>query len=494
MTAPEKLARRAAHGTFWLGLANVSSKGIQMVVTVVLAAALTEADLGKVTVAVALVNVTQVIQSMGVFDVLARTRRDVATMAGTVLSLSVGVGVVASVAIIIFQRPVATILGVPDAAPLVAIAAISLPFTAVGGVQMAVMHRTLDFRRRLLPDAGSAIIGGLVTIVLALAGTGALSLVLGLLTTAILQPLLGVVVGVRVSPRTDRGAAVEAVRWIRVVGPAAIAEVLLINIDYPMVARVLGQDALGVYSLAFRIAWVPYIVGAVVLGAVAFPVYTTMLRDGHGDRLPAASAMFTRAVLVCVCGMYVVLALLAHRIVVLNPRWEAAEPVLLVLCAYGVSISLLRIWYETFLAAGHARWYLALEVARLVLLAGGLIALTQYGIVWAAVAQFAAAAVMLPFAWWAMWRCGAAPSLADFGWALWGIAVPSAAACATSAVIRLSGLAGPDGSLVRAIGEGLVVAGVFAGVAYLTNRHLLVQLRTRGHADNADLRAAEGIS
>ena len=68
--------------------------------------------------------------------------------------------------------PIATALGAPDAAGLLRLAAFSLPFTAAGGVQMAVMHRDLDFRRRMLPDAGSMILGAAVTVVLALLGTG----------------------------------------------------------------------------------------------------------------------------------------------------------------------------------------------------------------------------------------------------------------------------------------------------------------------------------
>ncbi|MDF0530675.1 oligosaccharide flippase family protein [Tsukamurella sp. 8F] len=475
----ETLTKRAASGALWLGLTNVCSKGMQMVVTVVLAATLTQADLGRVTVAVALVNVSQVIQSMGVFDVLARTDRDPKRMAGTVMSISVAVGALVAFVAVVFSHRVASLLGAPDAAGLVALTALSLPFTAVGGVQMAVMHRTLDFRRRVLPDAGSAIIGGIVTVVLAVTGAGPYSLALGLLTTAVLQPILGMFVGVRIVPAWDPAAAGEALRWVRVVGPAAVAGILLVNIDYPTVAHVLGADALGVYSLAFRIAWIPYIMGAVVLGAVAFPVYTHMIRDGRRDELPGASAMFTRAVIVGVCGMYVLIALLAHRVVVLNPRWVDAEPVLLVLCGYGIAISLLHTWYETAMAAGQARWYLVLELVRLVLLAGGLLALTRFGVVWAAVAQLAAAAVLVPFAWLGMARSGAAPSPADFGRALWGLAVPSAAAAAVSAAYRLSPLAGADGSVVRGVAEGLLVTAVFAAVAYLTNRELIGQLRSQ---------------
>ena len=83
---------------------------------------------------------------------------------------------------------------------------------------MALMHRALNFRQRMLPDGGSAVLGAGVTIGLATAGDGAVSLAIGLVVAAVLQPIFGYVVGVRVRPIWDRSAAGEAVHWIGIVG------------------------------------------------------------------------------------------------------------------------------------------------------------------------------------------------------------------------------------------------------------------------------------
>ncbi len=481
----DDLTGRATRGAAWLGATNLVSKGTQMGVTVVLAATLSEAELGRVTVAVALVNVSQVIQSMGVFDVLARTRRSVTVMAGTVLTLSLTVAGALALAVVLLRRPLAAALGGPDAAPLLAITAVSLPFAAAGGVQMAVMHRGLDFRRRVLPDAGSAVAGGVVTVVLAVLGHGGYSLALGLLCTAVLQPVLGRAVGVRIRPGWDAAAAREAVRWARVVGPAALVGVLLVNIDYPAVARLLGTEALGVYSMAFRIAWIPYITGAVVLGAVAFPVYTAMIRDGRRAAVPAAVALFTRAVVVLVGGLYVLIALLAPRIVVLDARWAPAVPVLLVLCCYGFASSLLHTWYEPTMAVGRPRCFLVLEVVRLVLLVAGLALMTRHGVVAAATAQAIAAAVLVPAAWWAMRRSGCGPGAVELRRAAGALALPAACTVGAWFAVEHTPLAGPADSLRTAIGEGVLLVAVFGASAYAVNRGALARLRAQ--------RAGEGV-
>ncbi|MBB4905948.1 oligosaccharide flippase family protein [Actinophytocola algeriensis] len=469
------IGSHAVRGTLWLGLVNLVSKGSQVVVTLVLAATLTEGGLGSVALAVAVVNIGQVIQAMGVYDVIGRTERDPDRLAGTVLTLSVGTGLALAAVLVAAAAPVAALLGAPDAAPLVRLAAVSLPFTAAGGVQMAVMHRRLDFRRRLLPDAGSAVLGAAVTVVLAVTGAGPVALVAGLLCTAVAQPVLGAVVGVPPRPAWDAGAAREALGWIAVVGPAALVAIVLVNVDYLAIGHVLGPAAVGVYSLAYRIAWVPYIMVAIVLAAVAFPVYTKLVRDGDRAALPAATARFTRATLVVTAGLYLVIALLADRVVLLGDRWAPATPVLVLLCAYGLAISLLQSWYQVIKAAGQARCYLLLEVTHLVSLGAALVLVTRHGMVAVAAAQVAAAWLLVVLTWCVLTRLALAfptAELAAMTAAVLGAAVP----CVAVAVLA-DRLFGPPGTVAGVLAEALALVVAYAGGSLLTQRAAVRELR-----------------
>jgi PST family polysaccharide transporter len=456
----------AARGSLWLGLVNLVSKGSQVAVTLALAAFLTEDGLGTVALVVSLVNIGQVVHSMGVYDVLSRTERDPGMVAGTVLTMSVGVAVALTAALVLAASPVATVLGAPGAAPLVQLAALSLPFTAAGGVQLALMHRDLDFRRRLLPDAGSAVLGGAVTVGFASTGAGPVALVIGLLCTAVAQPLLAAVVGVRPRPGWDRGAAREAAGWIAVVGPGAVVAILLVNLDYFAIGHVLGPAAVGVYSLAFRIAWVPYLTVAIVLAAVMFPVCTRLVRAGRAGDLAGVTARFTRATLVVAGGLYVIAALLADRVVLLGDRWAPAAPVLVLLCGYGLGLSLLQVWYQALKAAGHARRYLVLEVGHLVGLAGAVTLSVGHGMVAVAVAQVAVAWLVVALTWWTMARHGLAFPRSELGRMAVDVACP--ALLCVGAALLAHPLVGPPDSVSGALAEGAVLAGAYAGGVLLT--------------------------
>ncbi|MCT2581995.1 oligosaccharide flippase family protein [Actinophytocola gossypii] len=467
------LGAGAVRGTLWLGLVNLVSKGSQVVVTLTLAAFLTEDGLGAVALAVAVVNIGQVVQAMGVYDVIGRTAGDPDRVAATVLTLSVAAGVALAAVLALAAGPLAALLGSPDAAPLLRLAALSLPFTAAGGVQMALMHRRLDFRRRMLPDAGSAVLGAALTVVLAAGGTGPVSLVAGLLCTAVAQPLLGAVVGVRPLAGWDAAAAGEALRWIAVVGPAAVVAILLVNVDYLAIGHVLGPAEVGVYSLAFRIAWVPYVVVAVVLAAVAFPVYARLVRAD--EELPAAVARFTRAALVVCGGLYLVAGLLADHVVLLGSRWAPAAPALVLLCAYGLGLGLLHTWYQALKAAGYARRYLLLEVTHLVTLAGALVVVTRHGVVAVAAAQAVVAWVLVAVAWRALARRGLAfpgAELAGMAGGVLGAAVP----CVAVALLA-DRLLGPPASVPATVAEALLLAATYAGASLLTQRAAVRELR-----------------
>ncbi|CCH33205.1 oligosaccharide flippase family protein [Actinosynnema sp. NPDC047251] len=461
----------AVRGSLWLFLVNLVGKGGQMAVTLVLAALLTEEGLGLVALTVSLVNIGQVVQSMGVYDVISRTGRDPRRMAGTLLVLSVGTGAALALALVAAADPIAAALDAPAVAPLIRLAALSLPFSAAAGVQLGLMHRDLDFRRRLLPDAGGAVLGAATTIVLAVQGFGPYALVYGLLCTAVAQPVLGAVAGVWVRPAWDVDAAVEAVRWIAVVGPGALVAVLLVNVDYLAIGRELGTEAVGVYSLAYRLAWVPYIMVAVVLGGVVFPLCAKLIRTGRRDELPQAAGRFTHAVLVVTGGLYAVTAALADRVVLFGDRWAPAALPLVLLCGYGLGFGLLHLWYQVIRAAGHARRYLALELAHLVALVVGLALCTRYGVVAVAATQLVVVWAMVPLAWIVLARNGIAPP----GLTRMVAAVGAGVGCCLAAGWVFGDLFGP--SLPGALGEAAVLVLGYTAAALPANRRTVRELR-----------------
>ncbi|SFQ99583.1 polysaccharide transporter, PST family [Lentzea waywayandensis] len=461
----------AVRGSLWLFAVNLVSKSSQIVVTLALALFLTEADLGAVALVVSVVNIGQVIQAMGVYDIVSRTALDPQRTAGTVLTMSIAAGVTLTAIIIATADPIADALGTPEAAGMLRLAALTLPFTAAGGVQMALMHRNLDFRRRMLPDAGGMLIGAVVTVTLAAQGTGPMALVWGLLCTAVAQPVLAAVAGARIRPGWDRDAATEATKWLAVVGPGALIAVLLINVDYLAIGHVLGPEAVGGYSLAFRIAWVPYIMIAVVLGGVLFPICAELVRNGQTSRLSTTLQRFTVATLTITGGLYVVTALSAHGIVVLGEQWTDAAHILVLLCGYGLGLSLLHVWYQVIRAAGHARQYLALEATHLVALLTALAFTTELGPQAVALTQLAVVWLLVPVTWLVLARNGLAFPLP--------LRATTSVIGAAALCLAISTLLPEGKNIAGLVATGLVLLATYCAITLPLNRTVLIGLKER---------------
>jgi PST family polysaccharide transporter len=163
-----------------------------------------------------------------------------------------------------------------------------------------------------------------------------------------------------------------------------------------VIARELGDAATGYYSLAFRIVYMPYIIVAVALGGVAFPIYSKMMRDRPEADISAAFGQFLHANFVVVGGLYLLLALNADRVVLISSRWSQSGPVLSILCIYGFLLSLLQTCYVALRASGRLRTYVAAETLHALVLGLALVVFTPlWGIQGAAFAQVLAISAIL---------------------------------------------------------------------------------------------------
>jgi hypothetical protein len=141
------------------------------------------------------------------------------------------------------------------------------------------------------------------------------------------------------------------------------------------------------------------------------------------------------------------------------------------LCAYGLGLGLLHTWYQVVRAAGHARWYLALEVTHLVTLLGALAVTTPHGVLPVAVAQAVIVWLLVPLTWWVLARHGLAFPPGELVRTVAGLL---AAGVACVVVARI--LPATDG-IAGALFVGFVLLGVHAAVVLPLNREAVRELR-----------------
>jgi O-antigen/teichoic acid export membrane protein len=220
--------------------------------------------------------------------------------------------------------------------------------------------------------------------------------VAGQIVQGVLYVILAWSVGTRLRPGWDGTLAREIVGYGANITGASLVLLLLLNVDYVIVGRRLGASSLGVYSLAFRICYLPYISLSYVINGAAFPFYC---RLPSRQELSRAVPRVVAAVAALTMPLFAGLALEAQHVVLLGQRWEAATGAIRLLAAYGFVLSVLHTGQVVLKAVGAPRLLLVTRTLHLVALTLCLLLTASHGITVVAATQAVVVTAMAVITW-----------------------------------------------------------------------------------------------
>jgi O-antigen/teichoic acid export membrane protein len=113
---------------------------------------------------------------------------------------------------------------------------------------------------------------------------------------------------------------------------ASVMEFLLQNVDYVLVGRMLGAQALGFYTIAFRLAIIPMLTITLVVASVAFPAAVKLVHASSKVQELSRTSLRLGCASVFLFGTG--LAALAPFLQILGTRWYPAVPVARLLGIY----------------------------------------------------------------------------------------------------------------------------------------------------------------
>lgn len=294
---PPDLGRRAVRGLGYAVVTFVCERGLVFAAMLVLARLLVPSEFGVVAFALAVINYLDALTDLGLGSALIyRTDGSDDDVSSTSFWLGIGGALVLGTGLFVAAPAIAHIGDVPAAVPLLRALALQFPISALGNVHEYRLRASLDFRRLFGPRFAGAFGKGLVSLVAALCGAGAWSLVLGQLVGELARAV----------------ALWRAARWLprlRVVrakvpsllryGLGIVAVGLLgngaKNFDYLVVGAKLGKAALGFYYLAFRMPELIVLSVFQIGNDVLFPFYAR-LNDAGTERASSDGMNATDAV------------------------------------------------------------------------------------------------------------------------------------------------------------------------------------------------------
>jgi O-antigen/teichoic acid export membrane protein len=342
-------------GLSWVGAGHVVGQAFWFGSLLLLAALLPPRAFGTVTVGLLMVTAAARLMEAGTRGSIIVASRLTRNNIITSLVGNVGAGVLLSGLIVVVSVPMARTFA-HGANPLVLqILGLSVVLYAPAIVPLAMLEKRLQFKRRATVQAGAAISASIVAIAAAAFGAGVWALVIRQLVFQALLGICGWIAARRlVPPRDPRSPR----NWARLKRQGAVGFMLfsltdfvVFNADYLIVGHLTNVAQLGLYSMAFSIAFAPVTQFSSQLGSVFFPAAAASDPETRSRRTILAVRLACFVLLPLVPVAIVLAPVLVPAL--LGERWRGMVPPFQILIMVGVAHAIVNIIGDSLSGSGQ---------------------------------------------------------------------------------------------------------------------------------------------
>jgi O-antigen/teichoic acid export membrane protein len=449
--------RRAGHALIWNGVQKVLSKALYLLGTLVLGRLLTPQDFGLVAIAAVAVTTAMGATETGMTTAIVQSSSRDAAHYDLAWTVNVLRGTVVCLALIVAAPLIARLFEDAGAVGAIRLLAFVPLIASLASPRLADLIRELKFSGLAMTGIGTVVVDLGVSV--ALAGSmGGMAIILGKIAGAAMLTVSSYFIAPH-SPRfrlrhTAGRHLIAFGRWIFAIAILGVASDLILKI---LISTRLGVAALGLFSLADKLAETPNQLANEAVGSVAMPLYAQLRSDQN--RLKSALRSHVTALMCFLLPATALLVALAGPLEqrVLGPAWAGTSP-MVVLLAVGYLLELLFQAITPLLTATGAvpRLFLVDLLQYIVLIGSMALFSGPYGLVAAGIARILASLVVV--------IAGVAVSPPIFA--------PVAAQLTRSGVI-LSTLAALSGAAAWAVAQaipgaaGVVCGGAAGGMIFL---------------------------
>ena len=467
----EPLDQLVKRGLAWSFLNTASTRGINFLITVVLAHLVAPKDWGVYAVALVTMQLLLSLNDVGISSAIVRFPGDISEVAATGMTLIFTASILLYGILFALAPVVARVLNVPGATGVLRLLAVSVLLDAAFAVQSAGLTREFKQQFRAFSDMANLIVFSSVAIGLALHGSGPWALAWAQIAGTIAGGIvIWITSPVRVRPGFDPDVARGLIHFGLPLTGSAFLTFAMLNADYVVVGHVLGPVALGFYYLAFNISSWPVTTISFTVRRVSLAGFSRLQHDpGEMRAAFLRAAQMLSAVAFPICAL---LVSLAGSLVgfVYGDRWAASAAPLRWLALLGAMRVVAELGYDYLVAAGRPRATVVMQASWFVALVPALtIGAHLNGIAGVGAGHVVVAVgVVLPVMLWCLNRTGLAP-IAVLRVLSGSVAVAAATGAAAYFATKL--VTNEFARLAIGASSGALVGLAIVGIAWRLGRH-----------------------
>jgi O-antigen/teichoic acid export membrane protein len=377
----KSLASSVFRGAAWLFSSYGLSKLNRMIIMLTIVALLSPEAYGVVSLCSVIIFVGEITTELGIWQAVVHNRDPDERFLNTAFTANVLGGCVIVVGLLLGAPLIAQFYHQPELTNVLRVMAPGLLAEAMFFVPDGWLRKQLKFRIRSVAEVGSSFVAVVTTITLLFLEVGVMSFAVGYLVEKIFR-CTSILIIARWRPTFQLywSSLREIASYAKFISSAEVAKLVSSNVDFLIVARVLGAGPLGLYTLGFNLANYPVTNFAIILSRIAFPTFAILQEDP--DYCRRAYLRIVQIVAGLVIPLLVMLAILAAPLIVgcLGERWQSAVFPTQVLVIAGISRAISIPGSDLLRASGFPNLPLKINVAETLALIGALVALASWGI------------------------------------------------------------------------------------------------------------------
>jgi O-antigen/teichoic acid export membrane protein len=328
-----RLRRKLRAAAPWALAESILSGATGFATTLIVARLLRPEELGSASAALALGAIIQAVTVGSVGSALVRARSIHSAALDTFFWTTLGLGLLGGALCVLLAWPLSALYGKPELAGFMLLQALAVVFTGASMVPQAVLLRKMRTRSLAMQTLVSKIASLLVTATLALAGAGAITVVLGsLVGTVVACVALWLFAPRRPRLRYRFDEAAPELRVGFLIGLEQIIWIFHLRGFLLLFGFYQGLDALGVFNFALRLVdEVASLINS-VLWKLGIAVFAELQRSGADP----AAAFKKGSHYVSAVATPVILGIAAVApdlvLVIFGEQWISAVPLVQIIC------------------------------------------------------------------------------------------------------------------------------------------------------------------
>lgn len=372
---------KTVNGVIWSAIERLAVRGIQFIISIVLARLLMPSDYGLIAMLSIFLAIAQSFVDSGFSNALIQKHNRTEIDCSTVFYFNIIVGIVLYLILFFCSGPISDFYSEPRLQLIVKVSGLSIIINSFGVVQRAKLSINLNFKLQALASLAAVIISGALGIFLAYKGLGVWSLV----AQSVINHLLNVCILWGVSHWHPIFVfSTESFRSLFSYGSKLLLSGLLhtiyINLYSLAIGKKMNSTDLGIYNQAYTFAYFPSSNITDILHKVMFPVLCEVQDDIN--QLENYFLTYLRTACYVIFPIMVGLASLAYPFVrlVLTDKWIDVVPVLQILCFAYMWDPVMRINNYFLYVKGYTSYTLKAEIFKKAIAITILILTLNYGL------------------------------------------------------------------------------------------------------------------